>query len=129
MARSDRARGIDPLLFDCGWSRVSGSWQGLSRLAKMVRAARGCSMAIFKAISQGGCHPGAQLWAQHIYLTTKSIHILGGRGTHDGKKQLSKAEIDRVARRFENRWNKRYSPKLGHLFCISAINRCTPNRR
>ncbi|WP_306006443.1 relaxase/mobilization nuclease domain-containing protein [Aquicoccus porphyridii] len=114
MARSDRVRGIDPALFDRGWSRVLGSWQGLSKGAQMVRAARGYSPAIFKAISKGGCHTGAQLRAQLTYLTTKSTHILDSRGTHDGKKQLSEAEIERVARRFENQWNERYSPKLGH---------------
>ncbi|BBU59576.1 hypothetical protein KU6B_58410 (plasmid) [Mameliella alba] len=114
MAPSDRFRGIDPALFDRGWSRVSGSWQGLSKGAQMVRAARGYSPAIFKAISKGGCHTGAQLRAQLTYLTTKSTHILDSRGTHDGKKQLSEAEINRVARRFENQWNERYSPKLGH---------------
>ena len=114
MERSDRVRGIDPALFDRGWSRVSGSWQGLSKGAQMVRAARGYSPAIFKAISKGGCHTGAQLRAQLTYLTTKSTHILDSRGTHDGKKQLSEAEINRVARRFENQWNERYSPKLGH---------------
>ncbi|WP_336421669.1 relaxase/mobilization nuclease domain-containing protein [Roseovarius sp. D22-M7] len=80
----------------------------------MVRAARGYSPAIFKAISKGGCHTGAQLRAQLTYLTTKSSHILDSRGTHDGKKQLSEAEIERVARRFENQWSERYSPKLGH---------------
>lgn len=80
----------------------------------MVRAARGYSPAIFKAISKGGCHTGAQLRAQLTYLTTKSSHMLDSRGTHDGKKKLSEAEIERVARRFENQWNERYSPKLGH---------------
>ena len=114
MVGSDRVRGIDPALFDRGWSKVSGSWQGLSRRAQMVRAARGYSPAIFKPISKGGCHTGAQLRAQLTYLTTKSSHILDSRGTHDGKRQLSEAEIDRVARRFENQWNERYSPKLGH---------------
>lgn len=80
----------------------------------MVRAARGYSPAIFKPISKGGCHTGAQLKAQLTYLTTKSSHILDSRGTHDGKKTLSDAEIDRVVRRFENQWGERHSPKLGH---------------
>jgi type IV secretion system T-DNA border endonuclease VirD2 len=80
----------------------------------MVRAARGYSPAIFKPISKGGCHTGAQLKAQLTYLTTKSSHILDSRGTHDGKKTLSQAEIDRVVRRFENQWSERHSPKLGH---------------
>jgi len=80
----------------------------------MVRAARGYSPAIFKPISKGGCHTGAQLKAQLTYLTTKSSHILDSRGTHDGKKTLSEAEIDRVVRRFENQWGERHSPKLGH---------------
>ena len=113
MARSE-ARGISPALFDRDWSRVSGSWQGLSKKAQMVRAARGYSPAIFKPISKGGCHTGAQLKAQLTYLTTKSSHILDSRGTHDGKKTLTEAEIDRVVRRFENQWGERHSPKLGH---------------
>ena len=113
MARSE-ARGVGPALFDRDWSRVSGSWQGLAKNAQMVRAARGYSPAIFKPISKGGCHTGAQLKAQLTYLTTKSSHILDSRGTHDGKKTLSEAEIDRVVRRFENQWGERHSPKLGH---------------
>lgn len=113
MARSD-ARGVGPALFDRDWSRVSGSWQGLAKNAQMVRAARGYSPAIFKPISKGGCHTGAQLKAQLTYLTTKSSHILDSRGTHDGKKTLTGAEIDRVVRRFENQWGERHSPKLGH---------------
>ena len=113
MARSE-ARGISPALFDRDWSRVSGSWQGLAKKAQMVRAARGYSPAIFKPISKGGCHTGAQLKAQLTYLTTKSSHILDSRGTHDGKKTLTEAEIDRVVRRFENQWGERHSPKLGH---------------
>jgi len=113
MARSE-ARGVGPSLFDRDWSRVSGSWQGLAKNAQMVRAARGYSPAIFKPISKGGCHTGAQLKAQLTYLTTKSTHILDSRGTHDGKKNLSEAEIDRVVRRFENQWGERHSPKLGH---------------
>jgi len=108
------AHGVGPALFDRDWSRVSGSWQGLARNAQMVRAARGYSPAIFKPISKGGCHTGAQLKAQLTYLTTKSSHILDSRGTHDGKKTLSEAEIDRVVRRFENQWGERHSPKLGH---------------
>ncbi|TVS00824.1 MAG: endonuclease [Rhodobacteraceae bacterium] len=114
MGQAERARGVGPALFDRDWSRVSGSWQGLSRNAQMVRAARGYSPAIFKPISKGGCHTGAQLRAQLTYLTTKSSDILDSRGTHDGKKTLSEAEIDRVARRFENQWSERHSPKLGH---------------
>jgi type IV secretion system T-DNA border endonuclease VirD2 len=113
MARGE-ARGISPALFDRDWSRVSGSWQGLARGAQMVRAARGYSPAIFKPISKGGCHTGAQLKAQLTYLTTKASHILDSRGTHDGKKTLTEAEIDRVVRRFENQWGERHSPKLGH---------------
>ncbi|MBN8292510.1 relaxase/mobilization nuclease domain-containing protein [Rhodobacter sp. NTK016B] len=113
MARSE-ARGVGPALFNRDWSRVSGSWQGLARNAQMVRAARGYSPAIFKPISKGGCHTGAQLKAQLTYLTTKSSHILDSRGTHDGKKILTGAEIDRVVRRFENQWGERHSPKLGH---------------
>lgn len=113
MGRSE-ARGVGPALFDRDWSRVSGSWQGLAKNAQMVRAARGYSPAIFKPISKGGCHTGAQLKAQLTYLTTKSSHILDSRGTHDGKKTLSEAEIDRVVRRFENQWGERHSPKLGH---------------
>jgi len=80
----------------------------------MVRAARGYSPAIFKPISKGGCRTGAQLRTQLTYLTTKSSHILDSRGTHDGKKTLTEAEIERVARRFENQWGERHSPKLGH---------------
>ena len=113
MARNE-ARGVGPALFDRDWSRVSGSWQGLAKKAQMVRAARGYSPAIFKPISKGGCHTGAQLRAQLTYLTTKSSHILDSRGTHDGKKTLTEAEIDRVVRRFENQWGERHSPKLGH---------------
>jgi type IV secretion system T-DNA border endonuclease VirD2 len=113
MARSE-ARGVGPALFDRDWSRVSGNWQGLAKKAQMVRAARGYSPAIFKPISKGGCHTGAQLKAQLTYLTTKSSHILDSRGTHDGKKTLTEAEIDRVVRRFENQWGERHSPKLGH---------------
>lgn len=113
MARNE-ARGVGPALFDRDWSRVAGSWQGLAKNAQMVRAARGYSPAIFKPISKGGCHTGAQLKAQLTYLTTKSSHILDSRGTHDGKKTLTEAEIDRVVRRFENQWGERYSPKLGH---------------
>jgi type IV secretion system T-DNA border endonuclease VirD2 len=113
MARSE-ARGIGTALFDRDWSRVSGSWQGLAKGAQMVRAARGYAPAIFKPISKGGCHTGAQLKAQLTYLTTKSSHILDSRGTHDGKKTLTGAEIDRVVRRFENQWGERHSPKLGH---------------
>lgn len=113
MARS-KARGVGSALFDRDWSRVSGSWQGLAKKAQMVRAARGYSPAIFKPISKGGCHTGAQLKAQLTYLTTKSSHILDSRGTHDGKKTLTDAEIDRVVRRFENQWGERHSPKLGH---------------
>lgn len=113
MARSE-ARGVGPALFDRDWSRVPGSWQGLAKKAQMVRAARGYSPAIFKPISKGGCHTGAQLKAQLTYLTTKSSHILDSRGTHDGKETLSEAEIDRVVRRFENQWGERHSPKLGH---------------
>ncbi|SIS90533.1 relaxase/mobilization nuclease domain-containing protein [Phaeovulum vinaykumarii] len=113
MARSE-ARGVGPALFDRDWSRVSGSWQGLAKKAQMVRAARGYSPAIFKPIAKGGCHTGAQLRAQLTYLTTKSSHILDSRGTHDGKKTLTEAEIDRVVRRFENQWSERHSPKLGH---------------
>ena len=114
MARTDGARGAGPVLFDRDWSRVSGSWQGLAKGAQMVRAARGYSPAIFKPISKGGCHTGAQLKAQLTYLTTKSSHILDSRGTHDGKKTLTGAEIDRVVRRFENQWVERHSPKFGH---------------
>ncbi|WP_439570116.1 relaxase/mobilization nuclease domain-containing protein [Roseovarius mucosus] len=114
MGQAERVRGVGPALFDRDWSRVSGSWQGLSRNAQMVRAARGYSPAIFKPIANGGCHTGAQLRAQLTYLTTKSSDILDSRGTHDGKKTLSEAEIDRVARRFENQWSERHSPKLGH---------------
>lgn len=113
MARSE-ARGVGPALFDRDWSRVSGSWQGLAKNAQMVRAARGYSPAIFKPISKGGCHTGAQLKAQLTYLTSKSSHILDSRGTHDGKKTLTGAEIDRVVRRFENQWGERHGPKLGH---------------
>ncbi|MDP2050682.1 MAG: relaxase/mobilization nuclease domain-containing protein [Cypionkella sp.] len=114
MARTDGARGAGPALFDRDWSRVSGSWQGLAKGAQMVRAARGYSPAIFKPISKGGCHTGAQLRVQLTYLTTKSSHILDSRGTHDGKKTLTGAEIDRVVRRFENQWGELHSPKLGH---------------
>ena len=114
MARTDGARRAGPALFDRDWSRVSGSWQGLAKGAQMVRAARGHSPAIFKPISKGGCHTGAQLRTQLTYLTTKSSHILDSRGTHDGKKTLTEAEIDRVVRRFENQWGERHSPKLGH---------------
>jgi type IV secretion system T-DNA border endonuclease VirD2 len=114
MARTDGARGAGPALFDRDWSRVSGSWQGLAKGAQMVRAARGYAPAIFKPISKGGCHTGAQLKAQLTYLTTKSSHILDSRGTHDGKKTLTGAEIGRVVRRFENQWGERHSPKLGH---------------
>jgi type IV secretion system T-DNA border endonuclease VirD2 len=114
MARTDGARRAGPALFDRDWSRVSGSWQGLAKGAQMVRAARGHSPAIFKPISKGGCHTGAQLRTQLTYLTTKSSHILDSRGTHDGKKTLTEAEIERVARRFENQWGERHSPKLGH---------------
>jgi type IV secretion system T-DNA border endonuclease VirD2 len=114
MARTDGARGVGTAIFDRDWSRVSGSWQGLAKGAQMVRAARGYSPAIFKPISKGGCHTGAQLRAQLTYLTTKSSHILDSRGTHDGKKNLTGAEIDRVVRRFENQWGERHSPKLGH---------------
>jgi len=114
MARTDIARTAGSALFDRDWSRVSGSWQGLARSAQKIRAARGHSPAIFKPVSKGGCHTGAQLRAQLTYLTTKSSHILDSRGTHDGKKTLTEAEIDRVARRFENQWRERYSPKLGH---------------
>jgi type IV secretion system T-DNA border endonuclease VirD2 len=114
MARTDGARGAGPALFDRDWSRVSGSWQGLAKGAQMVRAARGYSPAIFKPISRGGCHTGAQLRTQLTYLITKSSHILDSRGTHDSKKTLTEAEIERVARRFENQWGERHSPKLGH---------------
>jgi len=76
------AHGVGPALFDRDWSRVSGSWQGLARNAQMVRAARGYSPAIFKPISKGGCHTGAQLKAQLTYLTTKSSHILDSRSWH-----------------------------------------------
>jgi type IV secretion system T-DNA border endonuclease VirD2 len=114
MARTESARGAGPTLFDRDWSRVSGSWQGLAKGAQMVRAARGYSPAIFKPISKGGCRTGAQLRTQLTYLTTKSSHILDSRGTHDGKKTLTEAEIERVARRFENQWGERHSPKLGH---------------
>jgi type IV secretion system T-DNA border endonuclease VirD2 len=114
MARTDGVRGAGPALFDRDWSRVSGSWQGLAKGAQMVRAARGYSTAIFKPISKGGCHTGAQLRTQLTYLTTKSSHILDSRGTHDCKKTLTEAEIERVARRFENQWGERHSPKLGH---------------
>ena len=115
MARADAVREVNPALFDRGWSKVSGSASGgLGKRAQMVRAARGHSPAIFKAIRQGGCHTGAQLRAQLTYLTTKSSLILDSRGTHEGKKVLSPGEIERVARRFENQWNERHSPKLGH---------------
>lgn len=115
MARTEAVRAVDPALFDRGWSKVSGSASGgFGKRAQMVRAARGHSPAIFKPIRQGGCHTGAQLRAQLTYLTTKSSFILDSRGTHDGKKQLSPGEIERVARRFENQWNERHSPKLGH---------------
>ena len=114
MARNDGTRGVGPAIFDRDWSRVSGSWQGLARNAQMVRAARGFAPAIFKPISKGGCHTGAQLRAQLSYLATKSSHILDSRGAHDGKKTLTEAEIERLARRFENQWSERYSPKLGH---------------
>jgi type IV secretion system T-DNA border endonuclease VirD2 len=113
MARSE-ARGVGTALFDRDWSRVSGSWQGLAKGAQMVRAARGYAPAIFKPISKGGCHTGAQLKTQLTYLTTKSSHILDSRGTHDGKKTLTGAEIDRIVRRFENQWGEQHSPKLGH---------------
>ncbi|OWJ69498.1 endonuclease [Haematobacter massiliensis] len=115
MARADAVRAVNPALFDRGWSKVSGSASGgIGRRAQMVRAARGHAPAIFKPIRQGGCHTGAQLRSQLTYLTTKSSFILDSRGTHDGKKVLSPAEIERVARRFENQWNERHSPKLGH---------------
>ena len=114
MARADAVRAVNPALFDRGWSKVSGSASGMGRHAQMVRAARGHSPAIFKPIRQGGCHTGAQLRAQLTYLTTKSSFILDSRGTHDGKTRLSPGEIERVARRFENQWNERHSPKLGH---------------
>ena len=114
MARADAVRAVNPALFDRGWSKVSGSASGMGRRVQMVRAARGHSPAIFKPIRQGGCHTGAQLRAQLTYLTTKSSFILESRGTHDGKTRLSPGEIERVARRFENQWNERHSPKLGH---------------
>lgn len=115
MARADAVRAVNPALFDRGWSKVSGSASGgFGKRAQMIRAARGHSPAIFKAIRQGGCHTGAQLRAQLSYLTTKSSFILDSRGTHDGKKLLSPGEIERVARRFENQWNERHAPKLGH---------------
>lgn len=115
MARADAVRAVNPALFGRGWSKVSGSASGgFGKRAQMIRAARGHSPAIFKAIRQGGCHTGAQLRAQLSYLTTKSSFILDSRGTHDGKKLLSPGEIERVARRFENQWNERHAPKLGH---------------
>ncbi|WP_299483245.1 relaxase/mobilization nuclease domain-containing protein [uncultured Paracoccus sp.] len=114
MARSEALRTVNPALFDRGWNKISGSANGIGKRAQMVRAARGHSPAIFKPIRQGGCHTGAQLRAQLAYLTTKSSFILDSRGTHDGKKMLSPGEIERVARRFENQWNERHSPKLGH---------------
>lgn len=115
MARVEAVRAVDPALFDRGWSKVSGSASGaMGKRAQMVRAARGHAPAIFKAIRQGGCHTGAQLRAQLAYLTTKSSFILDSRGTHDGKARLSPGEIERVARRFENQWNERHAPKLGH---------------
>jgi type IV secretion system T-DNA border endonuclease VirD2 len=61
MARSE-ARGVGPALFDRDWSRVLGSRQGLAKNAQTVPGgARGYSPAIFKPISKGGCHTGAQL--------------------------------------------------------------------
>lgn len=101
-------------LFERGWSRIGGSAGTLGRHGQKIRAARGATPAIFKAILQGGCHTGAQLRAQLSYLTTKSSLILDSRGTHDGKRVLNPGEIDRLARRFENGWNERHSPKLGH---------------
>ncbi|WP_233589038.1 relaxase/mobilization nuclease domain-containing protein [Falsigemmobacter faecalis] len=100
--------------FERGWSRIGGSTGTLGRHGQKIRAARGATPAIFKAIRQGGCHTGAQLRAQLSYLTSKSSLILDSRGTHDGKRVLSPGEIDRLARRFENGWNARHSPKLGH---------------
>jgi len=114
MARVEAMRAVNPALFDRGWSKISGFASGIGRRAQMVRAARGHSPAIFKPIRQGGCHTGAQLRAQLTYLTTKSSFILDSRGAHDGKARLLPGEIERVARRFENQWNERHSPKLGH---------------
>jgi sugar/nucleoside kinase (ribokinase family) len=79
MARSE-ARGVGPSLFDRDWSRVSGSWQGLAKNAQMVRAARGYSPAIFKPISKGGCHTGAQLKAQLIYLSGITLWLYDAFG-------------------------------------------------
>ncbi|MBP1806994.1 relaxase/mobilization nuclease domain-containing protein [Rubellimicrobium aerolatum] len=116
-------------LFDTGWSRVRGRRGGsgaggafgpeagsrvLNRRAQMVRAARGHSPAVFKVIRRGGCHTRAQLRNQLTYLTTKSAHVFDARGQYDGRRVLSAADIDAVARRFSGQWDTTRPLKLGH---------------
>lgn len=80
----------------------------------MVRAAQGYKPAIFKAIRNGGCHTGAQLARQLTYLATKSSHVFDAHGAYDGRTVLTAAEIKAVARRFEEEWGTRRTPRLGH---------------
>ncbi|WP_176559471.1 relaxase/mobilization nuclease domain-containing protein [Rubellimicrobium roseum] len=116
-------------LFGDGWSRVRGRGvpggsSGISDRsrgslltgprAQMVRAARGHSPAIFKAIRNGGCRTSAELRAQLTYLTTKSSSLFDARGTFDGQAVLTPAEIRALAKRFTAQWTTERTPKLGH---------------
>lgn len=104
MPRSDAVTLVTGEIFREGWSRIRGSMQGLgSRRAQMVRAAYGHRAAVFKPIRTGGTHTKAQLQNQLAYLTAKSSHIVDSRGVHDGKTQLSGAEITSVVERYTSR--------------------------
>lgn len=123
--------GLSPAadLFGEGWSRVrgrrgSGGAGGSARSggssllsgrgAQMVRAARGHSPAIFKAIRKGGCHTRAQLRTQIAYLTTKATHVVDSRGEFDRRGPLRPADVQALARRFADQWDPTRSPRLGH---------------
>lgn len=115
MAKNDAVTAVTGEIFREGWSKVRGSRQGLGQKQnQMTRAASGSRAAVFKPVRGGGCHTKAQLVNQLEYLTTKSSHIVDSRGVLDGKKQLTADEIKSLAKRFTNRWDDGFRPKMGH---------------
>ena len=115
MARNDAVSAVTGEIFREGWSKVRGSMQGLGqKRPQMVRAAKGHRSAVFKPVRSGGCQTKKELTNQLEYLTTKSSHIVDGRGVLDGKRQLNADEIKSVVDRFSGRWSEGFRPKMGH---------------
>ncbi len=116
MARSDANDVIISKVFTKGWSRIKGgkSLVGTGRARQVTRAVRGYSAAVFKPIKAGGCSSRQQLIRQLEYLTSKSSHIIDSRGIYSGKQVLDAKQIAKVADRFCDRWNEKFSPKMGN---------------